>query len=74
MELAVKELESEVQQVWGVEMKIKEESESEMESSESSNQQASDANDIESGRRDASADSVHIDVEKSARDKEVPVA
>ena len=70
MEKAVGELEAEVQQVWGVDMKIKEGSESEVDSSEPSNQEESGAND--SGlKREASHETIHLDVEQSARVKDI---
>ena len=72
MELAVQELEAEVQQVWGVDMKIKEGSSSEIDSSEPSNQEESDANDGDLSKREASAESIHLNIEQSARFKDVP--
>ena len=72
MEQAVQELEAEVQQVWGVDMKIKEVSSSEIDSSESSNQEESSANDGGLSKREASHESIHLNIEQSARVKDIP--
>ena len=53
-------------------MKIKEVSSSEIDSSEFSNQEESSANDGGLSKREASHESIHLNIEQSARVKDIP--